>query len=301
MRKLRERAFTVRVIDDLSSGREENIDGCAVEFVKGDIRDNSLLEKCLEDMNIVIHLAARPGVINSINDPETDFQVNAQATFNLLRLAKKHEIEKFIFASTGGAILGDVPPPIHEEMVARPISPYGASKLAAEAYCSAFWGAYGLATVALRFSNVYGPYSSHKSSVVAQFIKDMLQNRELIVYGDGEQTRDFLYVEDLVCAILSAIAADVPGETIQIASGEGTTILELAGIMKKVCARPGQKIQFKPARKGEVSKNFARIDKARRLLSFNPAVGLETGIARTWEYFRNGKQDESHFCQTAVL
>lgn len=291
----------VRVIDDLSSGRGENIAGCAVEFIQGDIRDAALLERCLKDIAAVIHLAARPGVINSINDPETDFQVNALATFNLLQSARRHKIERFIFASTGGAILGDVPPPVHEEMCPRPISPYGAGKLTGEAYCSAFWGAYGLKTTALRFSNIYGPYSSHKSSVAAQFIKDILQNRDLTIYGDGRQTRDFLYADDLVSAILLAVTAEASGEVIQIASGRETSVLELAEIIKKVSGRKDIKIQFKPARKGEVSRNFARIDKARAFLKFNPVTGLETGIVRTWEYFRGGEQDARCLCSSAVL
>lgn len=286
VRKLKAQIPKMRVIDDLSTGRYENIETCGVEFIEGDIRDTKLLEKSLQDIELVIHLAANTGVINSVNDPYADFQVNALATFNLLYLSKNCGVKKFVFASTGGAILGEAIPPIHEDMAARPISPYGASKLAAEAYCSAFRGSYGLETVILRFSNVYGPYSDNKSSVIAQFIKDILDGKELTVYGDGKQTRDFLFVEDLVSAVLAAINLDRTGDIFQIGSGSETSILELLELIKKISGRRDLKVKFKPVRKGEVMRNFTRIDKARKILGFAPSIDLETGLTKTWEWFR---------------
>ncbi|MFC1590153.1 NAD-dependent epimerase/dehydratase family protein [Candidatus Omnitrophota bacterium] len=277
----------MRVIDDLSTGRYENIDGLGAEFIKGDIRDLNALEKAIKGVDMVIHLAAHTGVVSSVKDPRLDFETNAAATFNLLNLAKDNNIKKVIFASTGGAILGDVEPPVHEDMVPRPISPYGASKLAAESYCSAFSASYGLQTLALRFSNVYGPYSTHKSSVVAQFMKDILTGSAMTVYGDGKQTRDFLFVDDLVRAVFSAISYDGKAEVIQVASGRETSILELVDMIKGLCGLPDAQVIFKPARQGELKRNFSRIDKAKRLLGYEPSTDLKEGLAGTWEWFQS--------------
>ncbi|MFC1576144.1 NAD-dependent epimerase/dehydratase family protein [Candidatus Omnitrophota bacterium] len=282
----------IRVIDNLSVGRYENIEQFGAEFIKGDIRDSGLIEKCLQGVELVIHLAAHTGVVNSVEDPSSDFEVNAASTFNLLNLSKRHGVKKVIFASTGGAILGERTPPIHEGMVPKPISPYGASKLAAEAYCLAFWGSYGLKTTILRFSNVYGQYSNNKSSVVAQFMKDILANKTLAVYGDGKQTRDFLFAEDLVSAVLSAVGFNGEADVFQIASGKEVSILELVDMLKKVCGRPDLKIHFKPARQGEVRRNFSKIDKAKKILNYKPVVDLETGLRKTWEWFLKSKSQD---------
>src|SRR5262249_41838975 len=146
-----------------------------VDLIVGDIRDRNLVARAIEGQQGVIHLAAHTRVMESIDNPPLNFDINATGTLNLLVESRIAGVKKFIFASTGGAILGEQTPPVHENMVARPIAPYGASKLTGEAYCSAFWGAYGVNTVALRFSNVYGPFSYHKASVVAQFFKNILQ------------------------------------------------------------------------------------------------------------------------------
>lgn len=286
VRKLSTQIFKVRVVDNLSTGRYENISGCDIEFMKGDIRDNDLLENVLQGIDVVIHLAANPGVISSINDPKIDFEINAIATFNLLNLARKHKVQKFIFASSGGAVLGEQMPPVHEDMVPKPLSPYGASKLSAEAYCLAFNASYGLKTIILRFSNIYGPYSDNKSSVVAQFMKDILSGRELTVYGDGKQTRDFLFVDDLVSGIISAIDFTGSGEIFQIASGKETSILELVKVIEKKCNKSNLKVQFRSAREIEVRRNFSKIDKALNMLNFKPSINLENGLIKTWNWFK---------------
>lgn len=275
----------VRVLDDLSVGRREDVEPFGVEFQLADIRDATAVAKACAGIDVVVHLAAHTRVIDSISNPQLNFEINALGTLNVLRVCRDAGVQKVILASTGGAILGEQAPPVHEGMVPRPLSPYGASKLAAEAYCSAFYGSFGLKTIALRFSNVYGPYSYHKGSVVAQYFKSIIQKQPLVVYGDGEQTRDFIYVGDIVHAILLADAADIGGEVFQIASGRGTSVNTLISTMKKLIPDAPMDVQYEAARAGEIRHNYCSIEKARRILGYSPKVELEDGLKRTWAWF----------------
>ena len=287
----------VRVLDSLSLGRREDIDPLGAELLVGDIRDESIASKACQGIDVVIHLAAHTRVIESVTNPELNFEVNAKGTLNMLLAARDAGVKKFIFASTGGAILGEQEPPVHEQMVARPISPYGAGKLAGEAYCSAFSGAYGLNTIALRFSNVYGPYSYHKGSVVAQFFKNLIQREPLIIYGDGQQTRDFLYVDDLVDAVLLADKAEIGAEVFQIASGRETSIRDLISAMKTSVPEFKAEIRYETARAGEISRNYADIAKARQMLGYDPKMRLEDGLRNTWDWFLSR---QGHFAAKSV-
>jgi len=279
------RGHSVRVLDNLSTGNREDLDQSQVELHVGDIRDSSAVSKACQGVDTVVHLAAHTRVVDSVSNPDLNFEINAVGTMNVLQACRATGVKKFIFASTGGAILGEQEPPVHEGMVPRPVSPYGASKLAGEAYCSAFYGSYGLNTVMLRFSNVYGPFSYHKGSVVAQFFRDLMQKRPLVVYGDGQQTRDFVYVDDLVSAILLADAANTPSEVFQIASGRETSIRTLLETMQKVLPEMTFEVRYEPARVGEIRRNYANIDKARRMIGFDPKTSLEEGLANTWRWF----------------
>jgi UDP-glucose 4-epimerase len=167
--RLLEQGVRVRVLDNLSLGRREDVEPLGVDLHVSDIQDPAAVAKACEGVDAVVHLAAHTRVVESLSKPQLNFNVNAVGTLNVLEACRASGISKMIFASTGGAILGEQEPPVHEGMVPQPISPYGASKLAGEAYSSAYTGAYGLKTAALKFSNVYGPYSYHKGSVVAQF------------------------------------------------------------------------------------------------------------------------------------
>jgi UDP-glucose 4-epimerase len=268
-------------------GRREDLESLGAQLVIGDIRDREVVVEAVKGCEVVVHLAAHTRVIESVSDPALNFEVNVLGTMNVLQVSHAAGVRKFTFASTGGAILGEQNPPVHEEMVPRPVSPYGASKLAGEAYCSAFAGSFGLNTVALRFSNVYGPYSYHKGSVVAQFFKNLLQGQPLTIYGDGSQTRDFVFVDDLVDAILLADQHDTPGEVFQIASGQETSIAELVRLMKGVLPGLCFRIRHEPARAGEISRNYARIEKASRMLAYNPRMQLQEGLYRTWQWFQS--------------
>jgi len=175
---------------------------------------------------------------------------------------------------------------VHEQIPLRPISPYGASKLAAEGYLLSYFGAYGMKNTALRFSNVYGPRSYHKGSVVAQFFKNILAGKEISVYGDGTQTRDFVYVEDICRAICLALSADVGGQAYQLGRGKPTSVNELLDLMRDT-VRPTlmPPIAYLPFRAGEILHSYSKIEKARAVLGFAPATSLSKGLERTWEWF----------------
>src|SRR5207245_1208344 len=196
-------------------------------LIIGDIRDYETCLRSTQKIDIVVHLAASTGVPTSVENPRANFEANVLGIFNMLEAARKNQVKRFIFASSG-APLGEVEPPIHEEKAPKPVSPYGASKLAGEGYCSVYARCFGLKTVVLRFGNAYGPRSGHKQSVVAKFIKQALDGEALEIYGDGAQTRDFIFIDDLVDAIQRAVHAGGGGEIFQIASNRETTVGEIA-------------------------------------------------------------------------
>jgi UDP-glucose 4-epimerase len=294
----------IRVLDDLSASRREDLAVVSefteasveaigpmitggVELIVGDIRDAAVVNRATAGVEVVVHLAACTGVQPSIEDPRLDCETNVLGTLNCLQAARDAGCRSFVLASSG-APLGEQSPPIHEQKVPRPLSPYGASKLAGEAYCQAFHGSYGLPTIALRFGNVYGPRSARKQSVVAKFIKCALSGEVLHIYGDGAQTRDFIYVDDLVEAVIGAASSGLGGEVFQIATHRETTVVELAD---RLVAILGEKTGRRPELKhtaplaGEIRRNFSDISKARQLLGWQPRTDLVQGLSRTVDWF----------------
>jgi UDP-glucose 4-epimerase len=287
----READFDIVVLDDLSLGRKEYLEPYGVKFIAGDIRNPAIVSEAVVGASAIVHLAADTRVIDSIQNPRFNFDVNVIGTFNLIEISRKADVEQFIFASTGGAIVGHAEPPVHEDIPPRPISPYGASKLAAEGYLSSYFGSYGMKTSALRFSNVYGPRSYHKGSVVARFLKNVLAGKEIQVYGDGEQTRDFVYVDDICRAILQALSTNVGGQSYQLGSGIPTSVnrlLDLTGQTVRPRAMPP--IKYLPARAGEILHTYSKIDKVCAELGFAPAMPLANGLEKTWEWFVHQNQ-----------
>jgi len=257
-----------------------------LKFIKGDIRNSSTVKEACKGVNAVVHLAAHAGVIPSVEDPFFDADVNVLGTLNLLDASHKSGVQKFIFASSN-APLGTQNPPMNESKAPGPLSPYGASKLSGEGYCSAFFGSYGLKTIVLRFSNAYGPLSLHKNSVVSRFIKDGLSLGRLTIYGDGAQTRDFIHAEDLARAIIGVLGSDLDeiyGETFHLGNGTETKIIDLASIIRDLLGN-GVEIIFEPERAGEIKRNYSDITKARRMLDFDPEIGIEEGAARVFDWF----------------
>lgn len=294
----------VRVLDNLSVGQREDLarvctfqevaaqDVAAaggVSLVVGDILDNDAVLACAEGADVLLHLAANTGVGPSVENPRFDMEQNVRGTFNMLEAARTHNVGKFIFASSG-APAGEVEPPIHEELAPHPVSPYGASKLAGEGYCSAYARTFGVKTVALRFGNVYGPLSSHKSSVVAKFIRQAFAGEPCEIYGDGTQTRDFIYIGDLVDAVLLAASSGVGGETFQIATGGEHTVQEVAAMIQvelQSMAGVEMTLQYGQPRLGDVKRNYSDTSKAKNVLGWEPKWELRKGIRETIEYFKS--------------
>jgi UDP-glucose 4-epimerase len=297
--------YQIRVVDNLAVGTRrdlasigevteittEEISGTPthnLELLVGDVRDEGLARVACQGADIVVHLAASTGVMPSIEDPVEDCTSNVLGTLNVLEGARENGVNRFVFASSG-APLGEQNPPIHEEMVPHPISPYGASKLAGEAYCAAYHGSFGLDSVALRFGNVYGPHSNHKSSVVAKFIRHILKSKPLPIYGDGRQTRDFIYVDELVQAIgLSLDRPDIGGQIFQIATHKEHSVVEVADELNALAEKHlGHKseIVFENERKGEIKRNYSDISKARKMLGFEPNYDLKQGLEKTFIWF----------------
>jgi UDP-glucose 4-epimerase len=293
----------VRVLDDLSVGRREALPQdvpCAtgaaalasswptLSLAVADIRDAVAIAPAFARADAVVHLAANTGVMPSIADPVADFDVNARGTLNCLEAARQAGVRRFIFASSS-APLGVQEPPISEDKVPRPVSPYGAGKLASEGYCSAYFGSFGLETVALRFGNVYGPGSGHKESVIAKLLRQALAGEVLEIYGDGGQSRDFVFIDDIVEALLRACECPgLGGELLHIATEREHTINEVVEIITHLVAeRTGNEVavRYAAARRGEVRRIYADISKARRLLDFSPDWSLAEGIEATLEYF----------------
>ena len=222
--------------------------------------------------------------MDSIADPVTNFESNVIGSFVLLDEMRRAGIGRIASASTGGAILGEAPCPVHEEILPRPVAPYGASKLAMEGYHSAFAGAYGLDCACLRFSNVYGPRSFHKGSVVAAYFRQILAGLPLTVYGDGSQIRDYVFIDDLVTGIVAALETGVSG-VYQLGTGRPVSLIELIEAMKRVTSRDDLDVRFEPARAGEIHTTYCDISKAANAFGYAADTPLETGLQRTWDWF----------------
>lgn len=278
---------SVRVIDNLQNGHKAYLSGIDVEIVAADIRSSEQLLRSMRSVDAVVHLAAAGSVVDSVTDPQANFEANVNGTFAVLEATRKAQIGRLVFSSTGGALIGDSTPPVDERSLPKPISPYGASKLAAEGYCHAFAKSYGINIVSLRFANVYGPYSGHKKGAVTTFMRLIWDGKPLVIFGDGSASRDFMHVDDICRGIELALGANVPGGTVvHLATGVETTIAELADACRRAAGRPDYSIEHRPGRPGEVARNFATYDLARDLLGFEPTVVLQDGLESTWEWFK---------------
>jgi UDP-glucose 4-epimerase len=294
----------IRVLDNLSTGSRNDLSKVTpflecrgpngeawhrqVHLIVGDIVNAEVARLACSDVDRVVHLAANSGVPSSVEDPGLDLRSNVIGTFNMLEASLKSGVKRFVFASSGAPI-GQCEPPIHEEMACHPVSPYGASKLAGEGYCSAFYHTYGLETVILRFSNVYGPGSRHKSSVVAKFINQAIKGEPIEVFGSGEQTRDFVYVQDLVRAICLALRKEgIGGEIFQIATNTETTISDILDGLRvhfRKAGLDGIRIIGKDERIGDVRRNCSDITKAGDMLGWKPEIRIEEGLEKTFKWF----------------
>ena len=283
-------AASIRVIDNESTAKASALSDFDVDFHSADIRDKAAVSKALTGIDAVVHLAADTRVIDSIEDPSFNFENNVVGTFNLMMAMRDKGVHNFVNASTGGAIIGEVTPPVHEEMLPKPLSPYGASKLAVEGYCSAFSAVYGFKTVSLRFGNVYGPLSLHKGSVVAAFMRKVLARETLTIYGDGEQTRDYIFTGDLCKGIVAALMHD-ESDVFQIATGKPTSINQLISVIRSsVSGDYDVDVNYEPARAGEITHTYCEVSKAKSQLGFEATTTLSDGIGQTWRWFLDTSQ-----------
>lgn len=296
----------IRVIDNLSVGSRDDLgevcefsEGLAklgsgsVQLVVGDILDEEQAMRCCDGIDVIVHFAANTGVAPSVENPRMDCMTNVVGTFNYLEAARKNKVKRFVFASSG-APAGEVEPPIHEELPPHPVSPYGASKLAGEGYCSAYYRTFGLETVALRFGNVYGPRSVHKSSVVAKFIKKCIAMEPMEIYGNGNQTRDFIYMDDLIDAVIKASTVPgVGGEIFQIATSTETSVHDMLKILLKIFQEMDintPAVEYGEARLGDVMRNYSDTSKAKNLLGWTAKYNLESGLKETVSWFLKNYQ-----------
>lgn len=278
--------WTVTVLDNFSTGSRAHLEGLtAVEVIEGDILDRNIVSRLLPGAEVVVHLAAQTGIAESMVEPERGLQLNAAGTLLLLAESVRAKVPRFILASTGGAIIGNHLGAVHEELVPRPVSPYGASKLAAEAYVHVYARSFGLQAVSLRFSNVYGPYSERKKNAIPQFIAAHRDGLPITIYGDGENTRDFLHVSDLADAVLAACTRTLGGGPVHLGTGVESSVNSLVATLAEVSGR-APSVRYEPARPGEVRRNSADIALARRLLDFEPRTDLRSGLLETWLWFQ---------------
>lgn len=286
-RRLAARSVRVRILDDLSIGHAAYLAGVPHELQRGSLADPGTVRGAVRGVEAVVHLAARAGIDDSVRDPLGTFQANVSWSLQVMEAARLAGVRRFVFASSNAAA-GDHEPPSSEADLPRPVSPYGASKLAMEAYAGAYAATYGLTTVSLRFSNAYGPHSLHKRSVVAAWLRAALTGESITIHGDGEQTRDLVHVDDLAAALAAALDAPddrVAGELFQAGTGVETTIRGLAEAIGRVVGRDLE-IVHGPPRAGDVRRNVAAVDKAASVLGYRAVVGLDEGLARTAAWFR---------------
>lgn len=298
---LLERGDDVRVIDDFSTGRRDNLadvekwrarGGGEFELVEGDITDEPVVRRVVEGCDVVLHQAAIPSVARSVSDPKSSHLVNMGGTLNLLLAARDMGVRRFVTASSS-SLYGESPVlPKVETMTPAPLSPYGIDKLSAETYCRVFTQLYGLQTVALRYFNVFGPRQdpgSEYSAVIPKFASLMLEGKPPTINGDGEQTRDFTYIDNVVQ--MNLLAAEAPeeacGEAYNVACGERISLLELVDKLNQILGTDFRAVHG-PPRAGDIQHSLADVTKAREKLGYKVGIGTDEGLERTVAALRGG-------------
>jgi nucleoside-diphosphate-sugar epimerase len=288
--ELLKRGHSVAVFDDFSTGRRQNLESFLpdMELIVGDLRDADAVRKAVQGRTFVLHQGAVASVSHSIDDPATSNEVNIRGTLNVLIAARDCGVKRVVVASSA-SVYGDSPLlPKVETMPVLPVSPYAVTKLAAEKYCAAFHNVYGLETIALRYFNVFGPRQdplSQYSAVIPLFITALLKKKQPVIYGDGEQSRDFTFVANAVDANLRACYAEgVAGEFFNVACGERYSLLDL---LNSIASILGVSVQprHEPDRSGDVKHSLADISKIKDLMNYEPSVSFHEGLARTVAHF----------------
>jgi len=285
------RGAKVRAIDNLSTGKAATIDlfRGKVDFIEGDIRDAATCRKACRGVRVVFHEAAMPSVPKSVADPLTSHDCNINGTFNMLMAARDEKVARFVYAASSSAY-GESPTlPKLESMPTDPLTPYAVNKLAGEHYCRAFAEVYGMSTVALRYFNVFGPRqdpTSQYAAAIPAFITHIMRDQPPTIYGDGEQTRDFTYIENVVRGnMLAAEAKGLRGQVINLACGERVSVNRIIAQINKLLGKQVRPNHVDP-RAGDIKHSQADITRARELLGFEPVVNFDDGLKRSIEWFK---------------
>lgn len=289
------RGARVRILDNLSTGHRENLEeiGSDVDFIEASLTDDAATRRALEDVELVFHEAAIPSVPRSIENPRETHNACTDATFSLLLAARDLGVRRFVYAASSSAY-GDQPElPKREAMRPDPLSPYAAAKLVGEYYCQVFTRAYQLETVSLRYFNVFGPRqdpSSQYSGVISRFIGALMSGEQPVIYGDGEHSRDFTFVANVVDANLRAAeSTQAVGQIINVANGQRITLNELLNVLKGLTGRTEVQPDYREPRVGDVRDSLADITLARELLGYEPRVGLKEGLQLTIDWWKQSR------------
>jgi UDP-glucose 4-epimerase len=298
VRRLLREGHTVRVLDNFATGRRENLEQVLgeVELIEGDLQSYERVHNAVRGCELAFHLGALPSVPRSIQDPLTSNATNVVGTLNVLLAARDEGVRRVVYASSSSLYGASTELPKREDMHPLPIAPYAVSKLAAEGYCRAFHEVYGLETVALRYFNVFGPGQDPQSqyaAVIPNFITAALEGRQPIVHGDGEQSRDFTYVDNAVDAnLLAASAPGGAGHAFNVACGERTSLNDIVSRIAALAGREVEAVHTDP-RPGDVRHSLADVSKAREILGYEPAVDFDEGLRRTFEAYEEQWQQEA--------
>jgi len=289
----------VRVLDDLSTGHAENLEeiGGSVDFIRGSLTDEGARARALEGVEVVFHEAAIPSVPRSVDNPEETHRACVEGTFALLNAARRAGVRRVVYAASSSAYGDQATLPKAEHMRPEPLSPYAVAKLVGEYYCQVWSRVYGFETVALRYFNVFGPRqdpSSQYSGVISRFISALASGERPVIYGDGEQSRDFTYVSNVVDANLRAAeTAQGVGSVVNVATGRQTTLNELLAALKTVTGRADAEADYREPRRGDVRHSVADITLAREYLGYEPKVALEEGLRNTLDWWKQSRYARS--------
>jgi nucleoside-diphosphate-sugar epimerase len=290
----------VVILDNLITGFHENLDEIEgdFEFIEGDLNDDEKLGKALEGIEIVFHQAALPSVPRSIDNPKETHQACVDGTFNLLLKSKDAGVRRVVYAASSSAYGNQETLPKLETMRPEPLSPYAAAKLMGEYYCQVFASVYGLETLCLRYFNVFGPCqnpSSHYSGVISRFVDSLMSGKTPIIFGDGETSRDFTFVANIVNANINAAQTTIGiGEVMNVANGDRITLNELLEVLKKITGNENVSADYQPERTGDVKHSQADITRAKEWLNYQKLVDLEEGLRITIDWWKN-----SHFAKVS--
>lgn len=285
----------VRIIDNFVTGSRENLEEISgdFDFIEADINDDAAVARAVEDIEVVFHEAALPSVPRSVANPVETHNACVNGTFNLLLKSRDAKVRRLVYAASSSAYGDQLTLPKVETMAPQPMSPYAAAKLAGEYYCQVFNQVYGLETLALRYFNVFGPRqnpSSTYSGVISRFIDALMKGDTPVIYGDGEQSRDFTFVANVVAANINAAQTTLGiGETINVANGERVSLNELLEVIKKITEKPDVAARYEHERAGDVKHSQAGINRAVDYLKYEKLVGLEEGLRKTIDWWKTSR------------